>query len=112
MVGFLCLAWATSTAHVVVAGALLGAGHGFVFPIVAGLVVTRARPSEHGAAISVYTALFDAGLLIGGPLFGVTAHHLGYPTMFVVAGLACGLGGVLLRVFDQVPGAQAAGAPS
>lgn len=99
-IGFLCLSFATGSAHVIVAGLLLGAGHGFVFPIVAGMVVTRARPSEHGAAISVYTALFDAGLLIGGPLFGATAHHLGYPAMFGVAAASCVLGGVLLRVFD------------
>lgn len=68
--GFALLALARSAQEVVWAGLLCGAGHGFTFPILFGMVVTRARDTERGAAMSIFTALFDAGALVGGPLFG------------------------------------------
>jgi MFS family permease len=69
--GFVLLALARSAGEVAWAGLLCGAGHGFTFPILFGMVVTRARDAERGAAMSIFTALFDAGALIGGPLFGL-----------------------------------------
>jgi MFS family permease len=79
-----------------VAGALAGIGHGYAFPILVGLVVGRARPSERGSALAVYTALFDVGTLLGAPVLGAVAKHGGYSTMF---GAACGLTVVGAAVF-------------
>jgi MFS family permease len=69
-VGFALLARAHTAGDVALAGLFCGAGHGYTFPILAGMVVTRARDADRGAALSIFTALFDAGALVGGPLFG------------------------------------------
>jgi MFS family permease len=76
--GFVLLALAENAREVASAGLLCGAGHGFTFPILFGMVVTRARDAERGAAMSIFTALFDAGALVGGPLFGLL-HGLTLP---------------------------------
>jgi predicted MFS family arabinose efflux permease len=83
--GLLVLAAATSTTHVVVAGVLCGTGHGYAFPITSALAVVRARASERGAAVAAFTALFDLGLLVGGPLLGFVAKASDYETMFATA---------------------------
>lgn len=80
--GFAVLALATNGLHVALAGLLCGAGHGFTFPILLGLVVTRARSTERGAALSIFTALFDAGMLVGSPVLGAVAERFDYGVMF------------------------------
>jgi predicted MFS family arabinose efflux permease len=91
----------TTALGVAVAGVLCGVGHGFTFPILLGLVVSRARPSERGAALALYTALIDAGTLIGGPLFGFVIHHHGYPAMFGCAGGLIAIGALVFAARDS-----------
>ncbi len=91
------LALAGSAPAVAVAGVLCGMGHGFAFPILVAMVVTRARPSERGAALAICTALFDAGILAGGPLLGGVIDLAGYTAMFfTAAGLAAAAAAVLV----------------
>lgn len=82
-------------------GFLCGIGHGFVFPIILGLVVTRARERERGAALSVFTALFDLGNVIGGPLLGVVVRTQGYGVMFATAAALATSGLVALALLDR-----------
>ena len=90
-----------SLARFEISGFLCGIGHGFVFPIILGLVVTRARDNERGAALSVFTALFDLGNVVGGPVLGIIVKVGGYGAMFVTAaGVALG-GLVLLLLLDK-----------
>lgn len=81
-VGLTVLVFARTPPIVAVAGILGGFGHGYTFPIQLGLLVSRARPSERGAALAIFTALFDAGALIGNPLFGAIVKAAGYRVMF------------------------------
>jgi MFS family permease len=104
--GLLALALAAipsvgSDAGLAVVGALCGLGHGMANPILNGLVVTRARPSELGAAMSLYTAVFDAGALIGGPALGGAIALLGYDAMFRLAGGVIVVGLVLFALWDR-----------
>lgn len=103
VVGFGLLA-TTSSAGVAIAAALCGFGHGFTFPILLGLVVSRARSSERGAALALYTALFDAGSLIGGPLLGFTITHGSYAVMFATAGGLAVLGALAFYTLDRPRG--------
>jgi predicted MFS family arabinose efflux permease len=91
----------TTEIGVAIAGVLCGLGHGFTFPILLGLVVSRARPSERGAALALYTALFDAGTLVGGPLLGFVIHHHGYPAMFGCAGALVVIGTLAFWLGDR-----------
>jgi len=84
-VGFLVLAVAASPRDVLIAGALCGAGHGYTFPLLFGMVVTRARSADRGTAMAIYTALFDLGILVGSPLLGALIEWFGYTMMFIAA---------------------------
>jgi MFS family permease len=99
--GFLLLAIARSDVAVMVGGGCCGLGHSFVFPILSSMVVTRARPAERGAAISLFTALFDGGVLIGGPVLGVVIHLGGYAAMYASASAFVVFGAVAFALWDR-----------
>jgi MFS family permease len=109
--GFVLLALADNAREVAGAGLLCGAGHGFTFPILFGMVVTRARDAERGAAMSIFTALFDAGALVGGPLFGLlhglalplggAAHATGYTLVYGVAAAIVAVGALAYALLDR-----------
>lgn len=100
-VGMIVLASATSTTAVVVAGVFAGLGHGFVFPILLGMVVTRARAEERGAALSIFTALFDGGTLVGAPALGWVVKEAGYPTTFAASAAIVAAGAVAFVAWDR-----------
>jgi predicted MFS family arabinose efflux permease len=99
--GYVLLAFAATPAAIAVAGACAGLGHGFTFPILSGLVVARARLAERGAATSIFTALFDAGALVGGPLLGAVIRDAGYPAMFLCAAALVTAGGAFFTWADR-----------
>lgn len=83
--GFVVLAIAGGNGEIALAGLLCGIGHGYGFPILSGIVVDRAPDEDRGSAISLFTALFDLGILVAGPALGVIITSFGYPTMFVTS---------------------------
>jgi predicted MFS family arabinose efflux permease len=99
--GLLLLATARSSGSILLAAALGGLGHGFAFPILSGLVVTRARPAERGAAISLFTAVFDLGSLLGAPLFGMLVEFIGYPSMYASAAAVAAAGAGVFAIWDR-----------
>jgi MFS family permease len=100
-VGVGLLAFVDSEIGVIVAGALCGTGHGYAFPITSALVVTRARASERGAALAAFTALFDLGLLVGGPTLGLLVTLTDYETMFATAAVLVLVGLLAFIVWDR-----------
>src|SRR5262249_55132109 len=100
-VGYVLLAFTATPLAIAVAGACAGLGHGFTFPILSGLVVTRARVAERGAATAIFTAPFDAGALVGGPLLGAVIRESGYTAMFLTAAALVTIGAVLFVVADR-----------
>ncbi len=99
--GLLWTAHATTAGDLVVAGVLCGIGHGFTFPILFGLVVTRAPESNRGMAMAVYTALFDIGVLLGGPALGALIERSGFPAMYTAAGVLMALGTAVFFAWDR-----------
>lgn len=99
--GLAGMAFADAASMVAAAGALCGLGHGFAFPILSSFVVHRARDSERGAALSIFTALFDGGILIGGPAFGAIVGAAGYPAMFGSAGALVAAGALAFAPWDR-----------
>lgn len=96
--GILLLAFADSTPTMVAAAVLSGFGHAFIFPVLGGLTVDRAPEDRRGVALSVYTAMFDLGPLVGAPLLGLVIEASGYTPMFLI--LAATIG-VALAVFTR-----------
>lgn len=99
-VAFTLLALAAGASEVVVAGIFFGIGHGFTFPILFGMVVTRARDADRGSAMGIYTALFDLGVVIGGPLFGAVVTAAGFSVMFGTAAAVVVAGTLVFLVWD------------
>ncbi len=99
--GLAVLVVARSPLAVACAGILSGMGHGYTFPIQLGLLVSRARPSERGAALAIFTALFDAGSMLGNPLFGHLVPLIGYRAMFGTAAVMMVVGTGLFGWMDR-----------
>jgi MFS family permease len=81
-VGLLLLSVAGSVWEVWSAGFFCGVGHGYVFPILLGLVNRRARVTERGAAMAIYTTIDNGAVLVAGPVLGVLIETMGYTPMF------------------------------
>ncbi len=98
--GFAVLAGAGSNTAVLVAGALCGAGHGYVFPILYALAFGRADPKNRGSASAIFTGLFDVGVLVGGPTFGALIALFSYKTMFFAAAGWILVGGIVFAIWE------------
>ena len=98
--GFFVMAGAAGEQSLVAAGLLCGFGHGFTFPILFGLVVTRTPEENRGTTLALFTALFDLGVLLGGPLFGFVIERLGFAAMYALAGAGLAVGSVAFFVWD------------
>ncbi len=99
--GFFVLAGATSWVGVAIAGALCGAGHGFIFPILTTLLVDRAPDTDRGSAMSFFTAMLDVGTLIGGPILGAIIDTAGWGPMYITAGVGLGIATVAFARWDD-----------
>jgi MFS family permease len=78
---------------VAIAGALaMGAAFSLLYPSLALIVVERVPIERRGAAFGTYTACFDLGVGLGGPIAGVVVALAGYGAAFMVAaGFALGV---------------------
>jgi MFS family permease len=99
--GFFVLAGADSWVGVAIAGALCGAGHGFIFPILTTLLVDRAPDTDRGSAMSFFTAMLDVGTLIGGPILGAIIDTAGWGPMYITAGVGLGVATVVFARWDD-----------
>jgi MFS family permease len=101
VVGLLLLSMAGSAWQVWTAALFCGVGHGYAFPILLGLVSRRARVTERGTAMAIYTTIDDGAVLVAGPLLGFLIETMGYAPMFwSVAGLLAGTT-VLFLLWDR-----------
>jgi len=72
-----------------------------VFPILSGMVVTRAREADRGSALAIFTALFDAGVLLGGPTLGALIRAAGYPAMYGFCAVWIAFGTALFVAWER-----------
>jgi predicted MFS family arabinose efflux permease len=94
------LAAATDARQVIVAGTFFGLGHGFAFPVLFGILVTRARIADRGSAMGIFTALFDAGAVVGGPLIGALIMSAGFGAAFAAAAGIVAVGMLVFGIWD------------
>lgn len=67
-------------------GALCGLGQAFLYPVLMSLALGAAHVCDLGLTTGMFTACFDAGLGLGGFLWGTIANYWDYPAMYVIAG--------------------------
>jgi predicted MFS family arabinose efflux permease len=84
-----------------IAAALGGMAHGAVFPVLSSSVIYRARVSERGSALSIFTSIFDVALLVFAPLVGLLIEGFSYAVAFSAMGAFLLIGGVVYSVWDK-----------
>jgi len=85
----------------VLSGLLCGIGHGFIFPILSVLVISREHEARRGSLMTLFTLLYDLGLFVGAPMLGLIAKRFGYPSMFVAAASVVLTSWVLFVFLDE-----------
>jgi MFS family permease len=83
------LLWLAPHPAVAFVGAILaGAGFSLVFPSLGIEAVKQVPAASRGAALGAYVAFFDIGFGLAGPITGIVAGALGYPSVFACGALA------------------------
>ena len=93
----------SSTAAVAMLGAALtGVGVSLMFPATVAVTLRRTGPMAPGTSVAIMTSFWDVGLLVAGPLSGITADHFGYRYAFAVAAaVAAAALGLATRTADR-----------
>jgi MFS family permease len=86
--GLLIIALAMSLPVALAGAVVVGIGFSMLFPSLALMVVGEVGEDRRGSALGAFTAFFDIGVGLGGPIAGVTASLAGYPAVFVLAAIA------------------------
>ena len=95
------MALAGSVPLLMAAAAMTGMAHGAAFPLLSSQVVNRARDSERGSAMSIFTSIFDVSLLVGAPAVGFLIDGSGYLLAFSTAGVVLVVGAVVYAWWDR-----------
>lgn len=86
--GLLIIALASSLPVALVGAVVVGVGFSMLFPSLALMVVGEVGDDRRGSALGAFTAFFDIGVGLGGPIAGATASLAGYPAVFVLGAVA------------------------
>jgi MFS family permease len=95
--GLVLIAFTDSLAQAIAGAVAMGAGFSLLFPSLALVVINRVPEERRGAAMGTFTAFFDLGVGVGGPIAGAAAALGGYEAAFLVAA-ACALGVVVVAL--------------
>ncbi|MGW7683170.1 MFS transporter [Kribbella sp. NPDC054772] len=100
IVALLGLAKVDGPAGALVFTALAGVGMALIYPACVSMTLDRVRGLRPGVSMGVMTSFWDFGVMVAGPLGGLTADRAGYPAAF---GLAAGAGVACVAVLLRMP---------
>jgi len=86
--GLSCLVFLGGNGVLVVAGAMAGCGHGFLYPGLSALALRNEPSAIRGKITGAFTGSIDAGAFVGSIMLGFIGQWAGFQTLFLVAGAA------------------------
>ena len=92
---------ATGVPGLFACGVLGGLGHGYAFPCLSALIVSRAGGRRRGRYMNLFTSFVDVGQLAGGPLLGLMAREISYGFLFTTVAFVLLAGSTLLLGLDR-----------
>jgi MFS family permease len=98
--GLTVIASAHSLELALIGALIVGVGFSMLFPSLALMVVGEVGDDRRGSALGAFTAFFDIGVGLGGPIAGLTASIAGYPAVFYLSAVAA-LGTALLAAIPE-----------
>jgi MFS family permease len=101
--GIALLSWSSAPPSLLLAGVLCGAGHGYAFPVLLSLVISRAHASARGTATAIFTTVDWAGNLLSPPLLGWLIERTGYSHSFATLSAVALLGAGAFYALDWPP---------
>ena len=102
--GLAIIAVAHSLPVALLGAIVVGGGFSMLFPSLALMVVGEVGEDRRGSALGAFTAFFDIGVGLGGPLAGATAALAGYPAAFGLAAVAALASAALAITSGQAAG--------
>jgi len=94
--------WLAPRPELAFAGACLtGAGFSLIFPSMGIEATRRVTAEQRGRAVGNFTAFFDLAIGLTGPVVGLAASRLGFPSAFLIGMVAALLGLVLLHAMAR-----------
>lgn len=103
--GLLILIFVKSVLCLVFAGLVSGAAHGILFPSLNTMALRNEVLGQRAKILAIVTGSFDAGVFMGSVALGQVGNYLGFPAIFLTAGLIflVGLGIILVRPIRSTP---------
>ncbi|MCD6527193.1 MAG: MFS transporter [Desulfuromonas sp.] len=108
--GILSILIITDLWTVMLAGLVIGCGHGLLFPALNSLTLRHSPMAIRGKLTGIFTGSLDLGIFLGSLLCGVLGEYLGWTALFSVAAAAV-LSGILLTPALKRSAAIRASAP-
>ncbi len=78
-----------------------GLGHGYLYPALSALVITRTEANAMGRSSSIYTSLYDLGSMSGPYILGMVGEFFGYAPLFIAAGATALLAAVYFLASER-----------
>ncbi len=101
--GLAVIAAAHSLGMALLGALIVGVGFSMLFPSLALMVVGEVEDDRRGSAMGAFTAFFDIGVGLGGPIAGATAALAGYPAVFYLSAVAALGTAVLAAAPERAP---------
>lgn len=99
--GLVFMSLADSAMVLAVAAFVMGSAHGTAFPLLSSEVINRARISERGSAMAIFTSIFDIATLVGIPIVGFLIDGFNYVVAFSAAGIVLIAGSAVYALWDR-----------
>jgi MFS family permease len=79
----------------------LGVAHGLLYPALNALLVASTPVGARGVVMTSYNGAFNLGFAMSVVSFGAIAENAGFPSIFLLAGLATFTGVLTLALIPQ-----------